>query len=393
MPTPDSSAESPWHLSWPVWRSVAIQTWQEASDDNIGLAAAGVAFYGFIALVPMLSATVLTYGIFAEPETVVRHMQALTSVMPADVARSIGEQLMTVVEGSDSRKGLGVLLAIAIALFGARNGAGALITALNIAYDEKEKRGFLRLTLVALAMTAAAAVVAVIAALAVAAVTALANLLAFANDALLLFGTVLTYTLLTLAGAAGTAALYRFAPSRDAGWKWISPGSALAGLLWLALTLGFGAYVARIAHYDATYGSLGAVIALLSWLYLSSYVLLFGAELNAELEHQAAPAAPGTGGPFTPDRAASPSNAAPASATVMQEPVRDVRVQEQADGPGLVAARVSATAAHAAGLPRIGWAISALATLGLSLLRRQGRAGVGLSMVAVAAGASWLQRR
>ena len=86
MPTPHHSAGSLWHLSWPVWRSVAIRTWQEASDDNIGLAAAGVAFYGFIALVPMLSATVLTYGIFAEPGTVVRHMQALTSVMPADVA-------------------------------------------------------------------------------------------------------------------------------------------------------------------------------------------------------------------------------------------------------------------------------------------------------------------
>jgi membrane protein len=393
MPTPHHSAGSPWHLSWPVWRSVAIRTWQEASDDNIGLAAAGVAFYGFIALVPMLSATVLTYGIFAEPGTVVRHMQALTSVMPADVARSIGEQLMTVVEGSDSRKGLGVLLAIAIALFGARNGAGALITALNIAYDEKEKRGFLRLTLVALAMTAAAVVVAVIAALAVAAVTALTNLLAFANDALLLFGTVVTYTLLTLAGAAGAAALYRFAPSRDSGWKWISPGSVLAGLLWLALTLGFGAYVARIAHYDATYGSLGAVIALLSWLYLSSYVLLFGAELNAELEHQAAPAMPGEEESAAPDRAAAAPDAVPPAATIIHRPSTYAGVPVQVDNPDLMTARLSATAARAAGLPRIGWAISALAMLGLSLLRRRGRAGVGLSIVAAAAGASWLRRR
>lgn len=283
-------AANPWRLSWRDWRAVLVRTWKEASDDNIGLVAAGVAFYGFLALVPLLSAVVLTYGIFAEPGTVVRHMQALTAVMPRDVARSVGEQLLSIVAGSDGKKGVGLLVAIAIALFGARNGAGALVTALNIAYDASEKRGFVRLNLLALTITACAAAGAGLAALSVTALAAAANLLPYANDALLIIGTILTYTLLTLAGAAGAAALYRFAPCRpSARWIWISPGSILAGLLWLAVTLGFGAYVANIAHYDATYGSLGAVVALLSWMYLSSYALLFGAELNSELAFEAPP--------------------------------------------------------------------------------------------------------
>ena len=116
----------PWATPWRTWREILPATWKEASADNIGLAAAGVAFYGFLALVPLLSAIALTYGIFAEPHTVIRHMHALMSVMPADIARGVGEQMMTVVKGSDERKGLGVLIAIGIALFGGFRDQGNL---------------------------------------------------------------------------------------------------------------------------------------------------------------------------------------------------------------------------------------------------------------------------
>ena len=285
--TAASHAGSPTGFKFKDWKAVALRSWSEASDDNIGLIAAGVAFYGFLALVPLLGAIVLSYGLIADPQTVVRNMQGLTSVMPADTAKLIGEQLMNVVKTSGDKKGLGVLAALAIALFGARNGAGSVITALNVAYEEKEKRGFIKVNALALAITAAAVVVAIVAVVAIAALGHLESLIPGAPDVVLVLGKLLSYVVLGLGGAAATATLYRYGPSREkARWVWITPGSLLAAVCWLLLTLGFGIYVAKFGNYNATYGSLGAVIVLLTWLYLSSYVLLFGAELNSELEHQ-----------------------------------------------------------------------------------------------------------
>lgn len=280
-------AHSPWAMPWAAWKSVLWRCWNEASDDNIGLIAAGVAFYGFLALVPLLGAVVLCYGLIADTATVLHDVRALSAILPRDVAGVIGTQLLGLVRSPDGDKSLGILIALGIALFGARNGAGAIIAALNIAYDEKEKRNFVWVNLTALAITLGAVVAAVLAALAMTMLGAVDHLLPLAPEALLVLGKVMSHVLLTLAGAAGAAALYRFGPSRARPrWTWITPGSLLAALLWLALTLGFGAYVRYVGHFDATYGALGTIVALLTWLYLSAYILLFGAELNAELEHQ-----------------------------------------------------------------------------------------------------------
>lgn len=265
------------------------RSWKEAGDDNVGLIAAGVAFYAFLAMVPLLGAIVLSYGLIAEPVTVMRNVKQLTAVMPADAAKLVGEQLLNVVQGSGGKKGLGLLIALGVALFGARQGAGAIVTALNVAYEEKEKRGFVKLTALALGMTLAAVLVAVIATVAIAALGHLKSLLPTLPDWASVVGKVVTYALLAAAGAAGAASLYRWGPSREsARWAWLSPGSALTAVLWLLLTLGFGVYVSKFGNYNATYGSLATVVVLLTWLYLSSYVLLFGAELNSELEHQTA---------------------------------------------------------------------------------------------------------
>jgi membrane protein len=281
------NARSPWAIPLAGWKEVLVRSWSEATDDNIGLIAAGVAFYGFLALVPLLGAVVLSYGFLAEPETVVRNMKGLTSVMPGDAAKLIGEQLMNVVHTSGGKKGFGLLLALALALFGARNGAGSIITALNVAYEEKEQRSFIIVNLLALAITATAVLVAIFALVAIAALGHLEKLIPGAPDMVLVVGKILSYVLLACGGATAAAALYRFGPSREKPkWTWITPGSALAALGWLLLTLGFGVYVAEFGNYNATYGSLGAVVVLLTWLYLSSYILLFGAELNSELEHQ-----------------------------------------------------------------------------------------------------------
>jgi membrane protein len=261
--------------------------WRESAHDNIGLIAAGVAFYGFLALVPLLGATVLTYGLFAETSMATRHVTALMSVLPQEAGRLIGDLLVNVVESSVGKKGLGLLIALALALFGARNAAGAIIRALNIAYEEDETRGFLRVNLVALAITAAAVVTFVIALLAVASFGYLHLALPNAGGAALALSKLGSYLLLAAFAAAAAATLYRFGPSRTSPrWRWLTPGSALFALSWVLLTVGFGFYVAHFSNYGAAYGSLGAVVVLLTWMYLSAYALLFGAELNAELEHQ-----------------------------------------------------------------------------------------------------------
>jgi membrane protein len=399
-----TDATSPWAIPGTGWKEVLLRSWRESSEDNVGLVAAGVAFYGFLALVPLLGAVVLSYGLIAEPETVMRNMQQLTAVMPGDAAKLIGEQLMNVVTTSEGKKGFGVLLALAIALFGARNGAGSIMTALNIAYEEKEKRGFVMVNLTALAITAGGVLVAILAVIAITALGHLDTLLPDASGVLLAVGKLLTYALLLFGGAAGAATLYRFGPSRDRPrWVWLTPGSLLAALLWLLLTLGFGLYVANFGNYNATYGSLSAVVVLLTWLYLSSYILLFGAELNSELEHQTAQDTTkgaskpmGERGAWVADHVAgADGKAAPASApTLAPEPVAHVEVQHTSGGTvgGLAAAATASKTAKVAGLPGAGLVLPALATTGLALLKSRRRAWYGVALLASSAGAAWLGR-
>ncbi len=282
-------ASSPWAMPLAAWREILVRTWRETSKDNAGLVAAGVAFYAFIAIVPTLGAIVLAYGLIATPATVLLNMQALATFLPGEIATLIADQLIDVVTSSSRRKGFGIAIALAISLFGARNAAGAIIKALNIAYEEEETRSFLKVTLLAIGITAALVVGALVAVALVTAMQVLASLLP--NSAPLLRGALrVAGGVLVLAGAAaGAATLYRYAPCRaKAQWQWLTPGTLLTALGWLALFLGFGFYLTRVADYNATYGSLGAVVALLTLVYLASYIFLFGAELNSELEHQTA---------------------------------------------------------------------------------------------------------
>ena len=273
-------------LSLADWRTSLTAAWTEAGEDNIGLIAAGVAFYAFLALVPVLGAIVLSYGLVATPATVAENFRALTSVLPVDAAKLIGEQLLNVVHTSSDKKGFGLLLALAIALFGARNGALAIITALNVSYEVEEKRGLVKLNLLALAMTVASVLAAIVGVVAVAALGQLQELFA---GPLAILGKIIAFAAVIGVGAAGAATLYRYAPCRaDARWAWITPGSIFAAVAWGLLTLGFGYYVANFGNYNATYGSLGAVVVLLTWIWLTAYALLLGGEINSELEKRAA---------------------------------------------------------------------------------------------------------
>jgi membrane protein len=282
-------AASPAQMPTPAWKDIVARTYKRIWDDNVGLVAAGVAFYGFFALLSLLGLIVLAYGFAAEPMTVIKHMSALTAVLPTDVAFIIGDQLMTAVQASQKTKGLGILLAFLVATYGGTNGSASVVTALNIAYEEKEKRSLLRFYLIAVAMTLGALVVALMALAATAALAYLQHLVPKAPGELVIAGKVLGYVVLALFAAGIASILYRFGPSReDARWKWITPGSTFAAATWLLLTWAFGIYVSRFTNYHATYGSLGAVVALLTWMYLSAYAFIVGAELNSEIEHQTA---------------------------------------------------------------------------------------------------------
>ncbi len=385
-------AASPWALPKGGWTAVLRRTWAETSSDNVGLIAAGVAFYGFLALVPLLGAFVLSYGLVADRATVIADVNQLASVMPADAARLVGEQLLNVVQSSDGKKGLGLLLALALAVFGARNAAGAVVTALNVAYEEEEKRGFIKVNLLALGITAAAVIVALVAAVAITALGKLQDLLPGAPGIVVAAGKIASYLLLLGAGTGAATTLYRFGPSRaQARWTWLTPGSLFAALGWLLLSLGFGLYVANFGNYNATYGSLSAVVVMLTWMYLSSYILIFGAELNAELEHQTARDTTtgaerplGSRGSWVADHVAGDKveRAAPAESHRRQHGL----------AAELAASRATARAAQVAGLGKAGLVTSASATLGLRLLRKRGSARAGFALLGASALVAWLTR-
>lgn len=280
------NALSPRHLNKSDWKQIAYRVKDKVDTDRISLIAAAVAFYALFSLFPLLIATVSIYGLFADPVAVERQIQSLSEFMPRDAAAIIGTQMSSIVANSSGQLGFGLLLSLLVTLWTGSKAAKSLMEALNIAYDESEKRGFFRLNATALLLTLGA-VLSIISSVALIAVLppvmAIIGLREFSND-LILF---LRWPALFVLFLFGLAALNRYAPSRaQAQWKWVSVGTFIATVLILIASLAFGFYVERFGDYNKTYGSLAGVIVLLFWLYIISYVVLFGAELNAEIEFQ-----------------------------------------------------------------------------------------------------------
>lgn len=282
-------AEWPTHIGLPGWRDILWRTWSESWEDNIGLASAGVAFYGFLAIVPTLAVFVLCYGLFAEPKTVAEHLQLIFALLPRDAAKLIGDQLIGITTAPDQKTGIGLMVATLLSLYGVMSAAGAIIGALNIAYDENETRSMACTTFLALSISIAMVLVAVLSALAIAALAGTEALLPSAPGWVIALIRIGFWTAAAIAAVVVVSAIYRYGPDRHhAQWRWLTAGSVFATLGWLAASLGFGFYAANFANYNATYGALSAVVVTLMWLYFSSYILLLGAELNAEIEHQTA---------------------------------------------------------------------------------------------------------
>ncbi|WBV43047.1 YihY/virulence factor BrkB family protein [Pseudoroseomonas cervicalis] len=269
---------------WSILKRAAI----EANEDRIMTEAAGVTFYALLSVFPALTALVSLFGLFADPAMVGQQLQQAEGFIPAGGMQIIDEQLRRLASGEPGSLGFSAVVGLGVALWSANQGTKAMFDALNIVYEEEEKRGFLRRTLITLAFTLGALVFTM---LAMGAVVVLPVVLAFAGlesstEWLLRLA---RWPLLILFITALLATLYRFGPSREkARWRWVSWGGVFAALAWAALSAGFSFYVGNFGNYDATYGSLGAVIGFMTWIWLSAMVVLFGAELNAEMEHQTA---------------------------------------------------------------------------------------------------------
>lgn len=302
-------ARSPRQVPRAGWLAILKRTWAETGDDNIGLIAAGIAFYMFAAIVPSLGAVVLSYGLFADADTVRSNVEAIFAAVPREAATIVTEQLLAVIDSAEGKKGFGLVLALGIAYYGATKGATAIVTGLNVAYDTHETRSFVRTTALSLAIVAGGVVLILAAVAATALLAFLERLFPAAPGWTLTILRLAGYLLLATLIVTAAAVLFRFAPDRPgARWVWLSPGAVLATIGWLAGTSLFGLYAANFGNYGATYGSLSAVIVLLTWLWLSAYVFLLGAELNAELERQ-----------VSGELAPAPPVAAPPQASVAED--------------------------------------------------------------------------
>lgn len=281
-------ASSPTEIPARGWKDVAVRTYEQIGEDRLLAVAAGVVFYGLLALFPAVTALVSSYALFADPKTISDHMSFIADTLPAGTFAIVQDQVERVVSKGDTKLGLAFGFSLLLAVWSANGGMKAIIDALNVVYDEKESRSFVRLNAVSLSFTLGA-LVAVLAAigLVVAAPLAMSSLgLGETGDLILQYG---RWPALAVMVLLGLALLYRFGPSRRAPkWQWVSVGSVLAAVAWLAGSAALSYYLANFAGYDATYGSLGAAIGLMMWMWMSTIVVLFGAELNSELEHQTA---------------------------------------------------------------------------------------------------------
>ncbi|MGH6926507.1 MAG: YihY/virulence factor BrkB family protein [Propylenella sp.] len=282
------AAETPFELTWQGWKDIFWRVKAEFVADRLTLIAAGATFYLLLALFPALAAFVSLYGFVADPVTIGDHIAFLGGVLPSGGIDLIRAQLESLAAQNEAALSFGFIFGLLFALWSANNGIKTLFEALNVAYEEEEKRSFVRLNLVSLAFTLGAIVIGILFIVGVGVVPAMLAFMGLGGFQETLIS-LLRWPVLIVISALGISLLYRFGPSRErAQWSWVSWGSVIASVLWLVASILFSWYLANFADYNATYGSLGAVIGFMMWTWLSVVILLAGAELNAEMEHQTA---------------------------------------------------------------------------------------------------------
>ncbi|TZG29589.1 YihY/virulence factor BrkB family protein [Sphingomonas montanisoli] len=282
-------AETPTSYGWPAWKAILGRVWINAGRHNVGLMAGGVAFYAFLSFVPLLGALVMTYGLIANPAVVARHMQMIIDLVPADAAKLIYDQLIALTTTAASKKGFGLIIALAVSIYGASRASGGMMSALNVVYEQADRRSFVRSTLIASSLIVGAIAIGIVGVLSASMLGLVGDMVAAIGPIGALIVRIATWLIAAMLASFTIGAMYRFAPDRsDARWQWVSVGALLATVLWFLATIGFGFYAANFAGYDVTYGSLSAIVVLMMWLYISAYAVLIGALVNAEAERQTA---------------------------------------------------------------------------------------------------------
>ncbi|NNG68404.1 YihY/virulence factor BrkB family protein [Rhizobium laguerreae] len=282
------SASTPEAIPLRGLRDVFWRVFHEVLADRVTLIAAGVTFYLLLALFPAMAALVSLYGLIADPTTISEHLRELAGLMPSGAFDLLANQIKELLDRRDATLGITFFVGLGIALWSTHSGTLAIFDAMNVAYEEEEKRGLVRLNLIGLCFTLCAMLLAII-------MVALVGVMPVVLSYLWLdqfkehMALLMRWPLLLLVVAVAVTSVYRFGPSREpAKLRWMTWGAVLTTVAWTAMSLGFSFYLDHFANYDATYGTLGALIGFLIWIWLSVVILIVGGELNAELEHQTA---------------------------------------------------------------------------------------------------------
>jgi membrane protein len=279
-------AKSPFEIPWKGWKDIFWRTYQRIDEDRLLATAGGVVFFGLLAIFPAVTALVSSYGLFADPKTISANLQTLATMLPEGSFQIVEDQVARVVSNGNTTLGVTFLFGLLLAIWSANAGVKAIFDALNVAYEEREKRSFIKLNMVSLAFTVGGIVALLVMVGLVVAFPLALNHLGMAPESKLIVA-LARWPLMFLVLLVALAILYRFAPSRDAPrWQWLSFGAVIAAILWIAGSALLSWYLSEFANYNATYGSLGAAIGLMMWMWMSAIVIMFGAELNSEIERQ-----------------------------------------------------------------------------------------------------------
>ncbi|GLR82862.1 YihY/virulence factor BrkB family protein (plasmid) [Azospirillum oryzae] len=283
------SADSPSDIPKKGWKDILLRVWDEQSKDNVSMLAAGVAYYALLAIFPAVAALVSIYGLVADPAMIENQLNQLGSLLPPEALSIVSDQARKVATTPSQGLGFGLIFGLLLTLWSASRGTNSMVSALNIAYGEKETRGFIKLAMLSMGLTVAGLLFVILAMAMIVAVPAAINIIGLKDTPIGWIASLARWPILAVTIVLALAVFYRYAPDRrEPQWRWVSWGSAVATVVWLLGSLGFSIYVSNFGSYNETYGSVGAVVILLLWFNLTSYVVLMGAELNAEIEHQTA---------------------------------------------------------------------------------------------------------
>jgi membrane protein len=280
------TADAPSEIPRSGWKDILLRVFQSISEDRILLIAAGVTYYLILAIFPGVGALISIYGLFANPDTIAGHLNTFANVAPGGALQILNGELTRIASRGGTTLGIGFLVSLVVSLWFANSGVSALFDALNVAYGEKEKRSLLRYYAATLTFTVCAIVFALLSIVVVVATPIVLNFLRLPGGTDLLVKIARWPILFVLVGLA-LAALYRYAPSRaNARWRWITWGTAIATIVWVAVSVLFSWYVGNFGSYNKTYGSLGAIVGFMTWIWISVVVVMLGAKIDAEMEHQ-----------------------------------------------------------------------------------------------------------